>query len=68
MALSHLNLSTASLKNLSWRICFMLRINKHFNFCFFKASAYTTLGRLRGVFFDLIFAVLIKFIGCRAGG
>jgi len=49
-ALAHLNLSTASFKCLSLRICFMLIINKHFNFCCFRALAYTTLDRLCAVF------------------
>ena len=49
-ALAHLSLSTASFKCLSKRICFMLIINKHFNFCCFRALAYTTLDRLCAVF------------------
>jgi len=49
-ALAHLNLSTAIFKCLSQRICFMLTINKHFNFCCFRALAYTTLDRLCAVF------------------
>jgi len=48
--LAHLNLSTASFKCLSYRICFMFIINKHFNFCCFRALAYTTLDRLCAVF------------------
>ena len=43
-ALAHLNLSTASFK------CFMLIVNEHFNFCCFRALAYTTLDRLCAVF------------------
>ena len=51
-AVAHLYLSTTSFKCLSWHICFMLIINKHFNFCCFKALAYATLdtGRLCAVF------------------
>ena len=32
----------------------MLIINKHFNFCCFRALAYTTLDRLSAVFFYII--------------
>ena len=58
-ALAHLSLSTASFKCLSKRICFMLIINKHFNFCCFRALAYTTLDRLCAVF---LYNLLVKAI------
>ena len=48
-ALAHLNLSTASLSKLV-HICFTLIIYKQFNFCRFRASAYTNVDRLRAVF------------------
>ena len=64
-ALAHLNMLTASFKCLSKRICFMLIINKHFIFCCFRALAYTTLDRLCAVYFCIIFAVLLKFVGKR---
>jgi len=40
----------------------MLTINKHVNFCCFKALAYTTLDRL---WLFYIIAVSIKFLGSR---
>jgi len=44
-----MNLSTASLKVSKLAHMFMLIINKHFNFCWFEALAYTTLDTLCAV-------------------
>ena len=59
-ALAHLNLSTASFKCLKLaHIYFTLIIYKQFNFCRFRASAYTTVDRLWAVFY-IIFAVFVS--------
>ena len=39
----------------------LLIINKHFNFCCFKALAYTTLDRQCAVFLYIIFVSLMHF-------
>jgi len=61
-ALAHLNLSTAMFKYIAHMF---YAINKHSNFCCFKALAYTNLDRQCAVFLYIIFAVLIKFVGRR---
>ena len=38
------------MSKLAHKLCFMLLINKHFNFCCFRALAYTTLDILCAVF------------------